>query len=758
MRYIYFLAILLGSSLALGAVVKQPPIAWGSADPTVTAVKANQGSMYMSSGTGKIYVKTDSGLTTNWLPIATAVGSPDTLSYYDENGLVTSSQNLRLQHTNGMVLSSIEAGASVGNVASVSEGPSLVIGTVGGTSSILSTAFGKGNFALGYSLSDAQISAQGHGSIATGYATNSAIIATEHEGSLAMGVADGASSQLSANGTGTMARGYAGAGSTLGAEGAAGTAWGFANTNSVITTDVNSYGAFAGGYANNGGNIATTANGAISYGYADASSSISSQAAGALALGRSALGANIDATGVGSLARGSASAGTIVSSGEGSTAIGKAVIAGTTITASGDGATALGYANNFDILAIDHGAFAFGVAENADIMASGQGSFAGGFPLVGPVQATGVSAFAYGDGNIGSGRLSTTLGYGNTNASYASIVGGRYASVTSTDPTAWTGTDSLFVLGNGTGSGSLSNAFQILKNGATTINGTVQIKDGTQGTAGHVWTSTDVNGNGHWAAAGGGGANQSLSNLTSPTAINQDLTFAAGDGGQVGIISGNATTYWTGANAVYFGGGAPTGNGIYFGSKDAEDDATIHTDYIAFNSGAAPQGSNANNVGSGDVEIDSGDVPLGTAGSGNVYIDTGQTHAGSSGVIDIETGIANSTGVNQTTGMVTLRSGNNNGSGSGATTGNVVIQSGAVNSGGTSGDIILQPGSGPNVGTNGVIDLRGLFKLTRRSSGQTPTCNATYDGVVALTNGYVLCICKNGTGWQQTDGATSCTF
>ncbi len=42
------------------------------------------------------------------------------------------------------------------------------------------------------------------------------------------------------------------------------------------------------------------------------------------------------------------------------------------------------------------------------------------------------------------------------------------------DMTNWVGTDPVFVIGNGTGTGSSANsAFEVLKNGNTTIDGTL---------------------------------------------------------------------------------------------------------------------------------------------------------------------------------------------------------------------------------------------------------------------------------------------
>lgn len=58
--------------------------------------------------------------------------------------------------------------------------------------------------------------------------------------------------------------------------------------------------------------------------------------------------------------------------------------------------------------------------------------------------------------------------------------------------------------------------------------GAMKFQHSNEGTAGYVWTSTDTVGSGTWAPPSSSGANTTLSNLTSPTAINQNLIFATG--------------------------------------------------------------------------------------------------------------------------------------------------------------------------------------------------------------------------------------
>lgn len=75
----------------------------------------------------------------------------------------------------------------------------------------------------------------------------------------------------------------------------------------------------------------------------------------------------------------------------------------------------------------------------------------------------------------------------------------------------------LFTAGDGTSKGTITLQ--------TSDVGKIVLSDTSEGTIGHVWTQTDVDGSGSWqAGGGGGGANITLSNLTT-TAINTSLLF-----------------------------------------------------------------------------------------------------------------------------------------------------------------------------------------------------------------------------------------
>jgi len=86
---------------------------------------------------------------------------------------------------------------------------------------------------------------------------------------------------------------------------------------------------------------------------------------------------------------------------------------------------------------------------------------------------------------VGGGQGNTASGYGssvggglyNTAQSYGESVFGLYATVGAGNATAYVATDRLFVVGNGTSTSARSNALTILKNGNTTISGSLTAKN-----------------------------------------------------------------------------------------------------------------------------------------------------------------------------------------------------------------------------------------------------------------------------------------
>jgi hypothetical protein len=178
-----------------------------------------------------------------------------------------------------------------------------------------------------------------------------------------------------------------------------------------------------------------------------------------------------------------------IASGYFSTALGFGSIA------SGQNSFAMGYetmSNGFFTTAMGWQSVASGecgLSTGYQTEANGSYSVAMGFRT----KANAQSSTAFGDGSIANGIWSTAMGV-NTIAngmfstalgssthsrgvssiamgqstyanSYNSFVAGRYNDTTSSSASSWIGTDPLFVIGNGSGNLSRSNALTVLKNG-----------------------------------------------------------------------------------------------------------------------------------------------------------------------------------------------------------------------------------------------------------------------------------------------------
>ena len=307
----------------------------------------------------------------------------------------------------------------------------------------LTKANGNQSTAMGFNTI-----ASGHQSTATGYGTTaSGVFAT------AMGntsTAGGASALATGQGTS--------------ASGNASTAMGF-NTQALGNqSTAMGYGTTASGNQSTAIGINTTASGvyAIAMGHTSIASGESSTATGYTT---QALGNQSTAMGYGAIA-----------SGHQSTAM------GINTTASGVFATAMGNtstAGGTSALATGQGTSASGAQSTAmgfNTIASGNQSTAIGYSTT----ASGVYATAMGHTSIASAELATAMGYLTTasaNNSTAMGLGTKAQSfsettigafntlATSPNTTTWVATDRLFTVGNGTGTGALSDAMVILKNG-----------------------------------------------------------------------------------------------------------------------------------------------------------------------------------------------------------------------------------------------------------------------------------------------------
>ncbi len=223
---------------------------------------------------------------------------------------------------------------------------------------------------------------------------------------------------------------------------------------------------------------------------------------GALALGRNSVASGDYGFALGDNAQANQNFSVAVGENVTSDAIG-AIVFGKSANATGLYATALGFQAN----ASDVGAIAFGY--NTD--ANNTGSVALGYEATS--NEGGAVAFGYKVSADGVG--SVAVGYENTsNSAFETTVGSFATDYTPNSTTTFDANDRLFTIGNGINGSNRSDAFGILKNGNTYINGTLTI-DSTytfptnDGTNGQV-LATDGNGALSWSSLTGSD-NQALS-------------------------------------------------------------------------------------------------------------------------------------------------------------------------------------------------------------------------------------------------------
>jgi hypothetical protein len=153
------------------------------------------------------------------------------------------------------------------------------------------------------------------------------------------------------------------------------------------------------------------------------------------------------------------------------TDVSNATVPSSTLGATGTGAFASGYDNTSSgdysftggqsNIASQTGAFAI----NRQNTASGIDSVATGLANT----SSGAGSFSSGNDNISTGDFSLTNGIGNTSPSYAEVTVGTYAETyVAISATSYNSADRVFCVGNGTSSGSRSNALTVFKTGIVT--------------------------------------------------------------------------------------------------------------------------------------------------------------------------------------------------------------------------------------------------------------------------------------------------
>lgn len=216
-----------------------------------------------------------------------------------------------------------------------------------------------------------------------------------------------------------------------------------------------------------------------------------------------------------------------------------------------------------------------------------------------------------------------------------------------------------FKTGNAT-SGN-SGGFSFTTGTASGTRGKIKLIDGTEGTIGHVWTQSAVDGTGGWAAVAAG-ANTALSNLTA-TAINQ--TLLPGTDGAVGL--GDSSKRW---------GEISTSSGISLGHMTNQG--------VRLSSGAPN-----NPLGLGGSALYCATTAFGGTGHRlSVFTIDSASATISSGALYLSSGNTTNGTIAGASGSVFITTGNNSSSNAAAHSGDINLTVGTVN-GGTRGSIVM---------------------------------------------------------------------
>jgi hypothetical protein len=255
--------------------------------------------------------------------------------------------------------------------------------------------------------------------------------------------------------------------------------------------------------------------------------------------------------------------------------------------------------------------------------------------------------------------------------------------------TAGTGNSGDIKMTVGTSSGGTQGDFKFLKSG--TVN-----------SIGDVWTATSTDGKGYWAAGAVSGANDTLSNLASPTAINQDLEFAGTNTVRIpnnvsyeGVIGGGARTIAR----------VDTSGRIQMGQAGV--DFRINGPMTPVADGTLDNGNAFLRWGNVSSDV--------FEGAGGITISSQTTPSGFPSVASVSTSslvdVALFTGSNADadavkTQCVFIETGNKSNAGSSGTTGDIVLKTGDAAGSGDSGPVIIDTGTSAS-GTRGTINLKG---------------------------------------------------
>ena len=210
--------------------------------------------------------------------------------------------------------------------------------------------------------------------------------------------------------------------------------------------------------------------------------------------------------------------------------------------------------------------------------ASGEHSFVAG----GDNTANNLYSFALGRNNTASGEYSFVVGRGNSSLSFGETTLGLFATTyTPNSSFAYNANDRLFTIGNGTDVNNRSDAFMILKNGNTFINGALTIDN--------AYTLPTIDGiNGQVLKTNGSGT---LSWTTLTDSDNQDLT-----------LSGNSLSLTNDASPVDLSG--------YLDNTDAQALSLSGNDLTLTNGGSVSLNSYLDNTDNQDLTLSGNSLSL----------------------------------------------------------------------------------------------------------------------------------------------------
>lgn len=189
-----------------------------------------------------------------------------------------------------------------------------------------------------------------------------------------------------------------------------------------------------------------------------------------------------------------------------------------------------------------------------------------------------------------------------------------------------------------TGNASAGNSGNVyLQTGtATGTRGKVIIKDGSEGTIGHVLTSVDTSGTAVWAAPAAGGANVTLSNLTNTIAIPNgvDLQPLNANQASLGSFSKYFNSVYSRAINLTFGSNIGQLGGFGLGMPSGATANVSIASLATYNIGILTASQSSASTHSKEIRFETGNATGATSNSGDFIFQSG-TATGTRGKVKL---------------------------------------------------------------------------------------------------------------------------